>query len=107
MAGRVGLTPVPDDEELIQFLTGMIAADADLCDHHIIELRETIEETLKSEEPIEFAYARMINFLAEGIEVRELAHLCAAAMWRLHGQNNAEITSISGETDAEAKENGR
>ena len=104
MAGHIGLIPVPDDEELSDFIRKMIENDSEACDRHTAELAETIEVTQEAEEPEEFAYARMLNFL-ESLEDKDLIHLCAASLWRIHEMNKtpdkANLIAIQPETDKE------
>ena len=105
MAGHIGLVPVPDDGELSDFIRKMIVSDSEQCDRHTAELAETVEVTREMEEPEEFAYARMLNFLADNLEQKELIHLCAAALWRIHNLNQtpdkANLIAIQTETDQE------
>ena len=104
MAGHIGLVPVPDDGELSDFIRKMIVSDSEQCDRHTAELAETVEATREMEEPEEFAYARMLNFL-ESLEEKDLIHLCASALWRIHEMNQtpdkAKIIAIQPETDTE------
>lgn len=105
MAGHIGLVPVPDDGELSEFIQKMIANDSETCDRHAAELAETLQFTQEANEPEEFAYARMLNFLADSLEQKELIHLCAAAMWRIHNLNQtpdkANLIAFPTETDKE------
>ncbi|ACI12479.1 hypothetical protein PBI_DAMIEN_59 [Mycobacterium phage Damien] len=101
MAGHIGLTPVPDDGELSEFIQKMIDSDQETCDRHMGDLAETVEFTVRDSEPETFAYARMVNFLTDSMEAGELVHLCAAALWRLYGEsrNQGNVVPIQPETD--------
>lgn len=80
---RIGLVPVPDDNDLTGFLRKMIENDTEMCNDHLSDLTDTISDTASRSEPREFAYAKMVNFLSEGIEFKDLVHTCAAAMWAI------------------------
>jgi translation initiation factor 2B subunit (eIF-2B alpha/beta/delta family) len=90
VVGRIGLTPVPDDEELLRFLKKTISHDTDHLEEVMADLMGSVEETLSKEQPEEFVYAKLMNFLAS-LERPVRIHLCAAALWKLHGQENATL----------------
>lgn len=83
MIGKIGLEPVPDDEEILEFIRKMIMRDLNSTKRHLQELSETIETTVEIGEPADFAYAKMLNFLSEQIDLRDLIHLAASAMWSI------------------------
>lgn len=91
---RIGITVIPDDAELAKYLEELSIQNQTLCEGILIELRETVTGTLAEDQPEIFAYAKMLNFLASLSKI-ELNNLCAAALWKLHGQNNAEIIPLS------------
>lgn len=97
-----GLTPVPDDSALAGFLGERIAEDWIACNQLLEELDDTINDTEIGNIPVEFAYGKMLNKFRD-IEPHELVNIAAAAMWRLHGQNNAVVTVIRTETDTDAR----
>lgn len=87
MANFIGLVPVPGDKPLGEFIKTLIDKDFELLRQKIIELNDTITETLEAEpeQPIEFAYAKLMNYLAKGISHPDLIHLCASALWHYGG----------------------
>lgn len=97
MTDHVGLVPVPSDGELVPFLQKMIDDDTASLDLHTAEVEDTIDDTVENQgQPIEFAYAKMLNFLAndEMMSRLELVHLCAAALWKLHEDDNQPIVEL-------------
>ncbi|AAN02117.1 gp63 [Mycobacterium phage Barnyard] len=95
MTRRIGFEPVPDftDEELVQFLQKTITNDTDHLEEVLIDLLGTVEETRANGQNVEFAYAKLMNWLT-GLPKPVRIHLCAAALWKLHGQENAEIRPL-------------
>ena len=79
----IGLSPAPKDEDLLEFLKTLVQKDRRSLEETITELLKTIVETRETDQPISFAYAKLLNYLSQGIQYRELVHLCAAALWRL------------------------
>lgn len=91
MTGPTGV-PGPDNATLAGYFATMITKDTEEIDRHLVELSDTVVDTETKAEPIEFAYAKMVNYFgSDDITVPELVHLCAAAIWKLHGQENAQI----------------
>jgi hypothetical protein len=86
--------PKPDDEEISKYLESKSIKDFDECQAVLVELAETIFYTFQNEEPKIFAYGRLLNYLTDGVERETLTRICAAALWKLYGQNNAEIKVI-------------
>ncbi|AZS12599.1 hypothetical protein HWB99_gp063 [Mycobacterium phage DrLupo] len=92
MTRRIGFEPVPDftDAELVEFLKKTITNDTD----HLLEILEdligTVEETKANGQAEEFAYAKLMNYLTQ-LPKPVRIHLCAAALWKLHGQENADL----------------
>lgn len=102
MTRRIGFEPVPEftDAELSEFLRKTISHDTDHVDELLVDLAETIEETKANGQEIGFAYAKLMNYLA-GLEKPVRIHLCAAALWKLHGQENAELHVLQYERETE------
>lgn len=100
MSNRIGLDVVPEfsDEELLGFLKKTIFHDTEHCEEVLKDLIGTTDETKENGQSEEFAYAKLMNYLA-ALPKPERIHLCAAALWKLHGQNNAEIHALPLETD--------
>lgn len=88
--GRIGLTPVPDDAEIVGFLQKTISHDRDHLEEILLDLSGTVFETQEKGQPKDFAYGKLMNYLAS-LPRPVRIHLCAAALWKLHGQENAEI----------------
>jgi hypothetical protein len=93
------LTPIPDDAALAEHLRDRITEDTGLMETYLGELGETIEDCEIGGMPIEFAYGKMLNKFRE-IDPLELVCIASAAMWKLHGQENAEVTALRTETDS-------
>lgn len=98
MARRIGLKPVPNDTQLAEFLNQAISENEKLLNETLDELKETITDTINKNEPEVFAYGKMCNYLASLSPVERIA-LSAAALWRLYGQGNAKIYSITEQKD--------
>lgn len=81
MGDVIGLVPVPGDKPLGEFIETLIKRDREFLNKKLIELEDTIRETKESEQPDNFAYAKMLNYLAKGISHPDLINLCAAALW--------------------------
>jgi hypothetical protein len=92
---RIGLEPVPDftDAELSEFLKKTISHDLDHLEEVLVDLIGTVQETKENGQEIGFAYAKLMNYLAS-LPKPVRIHLCAAALWKLHGQENAEIHAL-------------
>lgn len=83
MGDVIGLVPVPGDKPLGEFIESLIVRDTVLMDEKVQELHDTIKETLESDQPEEFAYAKMLNYLAKGVPHPDLISVCAAALWHI------------------------
>jgi hypothetical protein len=86
--GRVGAHPIPSDEELVSFLKDMRTADAEELKQLLEELKITDNDSV--DEPEVFTYARLINYLGNGIDTTQLMHIAAAAVWQVYGQEDNE-----------------
>lgn len=85
MVNHIGLVPVPGDEPLSEFIEKMIKGDTELLGKKLGELDLTVKETKEQDQPDNFAYAKLMNYLATVISHPDLIHLCAAALWEIHG----------------------
>lgn len=90
--GRVGNTPAPSDEELVSWLLKMRENDATELESLLAELKNTDADTQAGGEPEVFVYARLMNYLGNGINETELMHMCAAAVWQVYGQQEKDGT---------------
>jgi hypothetical protein len=86
--------PSPNDEEISKHLESKSLKDLEECQAVLVELAETIFYTFQNEEPKIFAYGRLLNYLTDGVGRETLIRICAAALWKLYGQGNAEIRAI-------------
>jgi hypothetical protein len=102
MSDRIGLDVVPDftDAELLGFLQKTIFHDTQYCEEVLADLIGTTDETKEKGQSEEFAYAKLMNYITD-LPKPVRIHLCAAALWKLHGQNNAEIHALPQETDTD------
>ena len=80
---RIGPVPVPDDENLSEFIKGIIQQNHSIVVEKLGELGDTVRETLSENQPKEFAYAKLLNYLSAQ-DTPELIHLCAASLWKLY-----------------------
>lgn len=81
MTDHIGLDAVPDDENLIKWLRVKFGlANVELLEYQQ-EFNEVVELTKENDEPIEFAYARLLNNLATKTEP-ELIRMLSAFIWR-------------------------
>ena len=86
MGNIVGLTAVPEDDDLVDFIKSLIRNHRGLLLITKEELQETLAQTEEAGEPQVFGYAKLMNFLAQGIAEPDLVNLCAAALWELYKQ---------------------
>lgn len=82
---HIGLTPVPDDVKIETFLKDIIYKNREEMENFLKELIKTVDETEDSGQPNEFAYGKMMNYLAteESVTQPWLINMLAAAMWEL------------------------
>lgn len=83
MGNVIGLTPVPDDKPLEEFINELIEKDVELLAEKLDELLGSIEETEEEKQPKVFAYAKLMNYLAKGVTHPDLIHICCAALWEI------------------------
>lgn len=78
---RIGLRPIPDGN-IAEFLEQLIKDHCEQADDVVEELNETIKETEDSGQPSEFAFGKLLNYLATKSQP-ELIEICAGALWNL------------------------
>lgn len=77
---RIGIRAIPDDADIAKFLESLIQEYNKKTIEKVKELNETIKETENSGQPAEFAFGKMLNYLAT-LEKPELIELLAGALW--------------------------
>lgn len=60
--------------------------DASELESLLAELKNTDADTQAGGEPEVFVYARLMNYLGNGINTTELMHIAASAIWQVYGQ---------------------
>jgi hypothetical protein len=78
---RIGIRAIPDDADIAKFLQKLIEEYDEKVGVQKQELADTIEQTIRNDEPPVFAFAKMLNFLAT-LEKPELIELLAGLLWR-------------------------
>lgn len=87
MAGRVGLEPVPDDENIANWLTERSLKHEEIVGEVLTGIEGLRAEVKEDGEPDIFAYGKLLNFLAsEEVSQPELIAICAGALWWLHDE---------------------
>ena len=77
---RVGLRPIPEDVDIAEFLYATMQEYRNKAKEKVKELDDTIEETIRSDQPPIFAFGKMLNYLAT-LEKPELIELLAGSLW--------------------------
>lgn len=77
---RIGIRAIPDDADIAKFLSELIDEYQEKSREKSVQLEETIEQTIRSNEPPVFAFGKMLNYLAT-LEKPELIELLAGVMW--------------------------
>ena len=85
MIRHIGLTPVPKDANIEEFLNNVIKENREEMESFLKELIKTVAETETSGQPSSFAYGKMLNYLAreESVTQTWLINMFASAMWEL------------------------
>jgi hypothetical protein len=105
MGDVIGLTPVPDDKSLSEFIQEVIVQDNNYLVDTLEELQDVIESLQENNNYSNFAYAKLLNYLnpnferaddLEPITQNELIHLCAASLWYLNTLGNIPERSGDG-----------
>jgi hypothetical protein len=84
---RIGPKIILSDDQIERFLKDQCNEHYKLLQEKMGELNDTIEETEKEEQPMEFAYAKLLNYL-NAQDTPTIIYLCAAAMWELLWNTN-------------------
>lgn len=84
MTNESGLSPVPnipDDESMVNYLNKLFAEANE--EYWVIyhEFQEVVEMTKENGEPIEFAYARLLNHLAD-MDAPVILRALSSVIWR-------------------------
>lgn len=81
---HVGLTPIPTDANVTEFLQQLWAEHNEQLSTIVGELQQTIAQTEDVGEPDIFAYGKLLNYLASSeVTKPDLIRLLAAALWEL------------------------
>lgn len=83
---RIGPRSIPPDADLKELLSELIKENGIVLIQKGAELIDAIQEFEQNNEPREFAYGRLLNYLNAQAKP-ELIYLCAAAMWELYGSD--------------------
>jgi hypothetical protein len=87
MDGRVRPEPVPDDENIAEWLDEKEEIHEAIVNEMLDAINGVIDQTRSEGEPDIFAYGKLLNYLAStDIKQPELIAICAAALWWLHGE---------------------
>lgn len=82
MADKVGLSSVPDDANLIEWLNSLyVDANNELLDY-LKEWNEVVDMTKEDNDPIEWAYARLLNNLSS-LDNPKLIRMLSAFIWNM------------------------
>lgn len=79
--GRVGIRAVPADTDIAIFLDKLMEEYKQISDEKEKELADTIEQTIRDNEPPIFAFGKMLNYLAQ-LEKPELIEILAGTLWK-------------------------
>ena len=84
MEKRVGFQIVPEDVNVAEFLEEIKTAHEDKLEGILQQLLDTIKETKNNNQPVIFAYGKLLNYLASGtLSELEVHKILAAALWEL------------------------
>lgn len=81
MAPIESVPHIPDDETMVKYLNGRYAEGNEEFLVIFNEFQEVVQLTKDNGEPIEFAYARLLNHLAE-LDAPVLLRALSAIIWR-------------------------
>ena len=79
---RKKLRPLPGDEDVKKYMVEIITENSEMLSKVMKELFDTISQTRKEDQPKEFAYGKLLNYLAAQ-KGPEIINLCAAALWEI------------------------
>lgn len=84
MDKRIGFQVVPDDVNIAEFLEETKSGHEDRLEEILQQLLDTIKETKNNNQPVIFAYGKLLNYLASGaISEPDIHKILAAALWEL------------------------
>jgi hypothetical protein len=78
---RIGIRAVPDDADVAKFLGKLQEEYAEKAAEVEEQLTDTIEETIRENQPPIFAFGKLLNYLAT-LEKPELVELFAGLIWK-------------------------
>jgi len=82
MERHVGLTPIPTDANVEEFLEELWLEHYEELATILSELQQTIAQTEDAGEPAIFAYGKLLNYLASSEVMKPtLIRLLAASLW--------------------------
>ena len=80
----MGLTPVPSDDQLSEWLQQQIDENDEILYVVLGDLQLSIEDKKEKGEPVNFSYGKLLNYLAsEHFTEPDRIRLLAAALWEL------------------------
>lgn len=79
---KIGIRAIPDDADIAKFLARTIQEYQYKFNIERQALKDTVEQTIRDNEPPIFAVGKMLNYLAS-LEKPELIEILAGAMWSL------------------------
>lgn len=85
MIREIGLTPVPQNVNIEDFLQEIMKQNDDQLEEFISELHDTVKETTEAGQPFIFSYGKLLNYLAreESITQPWLINAFSIAVWKL------------------------
>lgn len=78
---RIGIRAIPDDADIAKFLAQLTNEYADKVCEVDDQLKDTIDETIRQNQPPIFAFGKLLNYLAT-LEKPELIELVAGLLWK-------------------------
>lgn len=78
---RIGIRAVPDDADIAKFLGAMIEENQEKRIEVENQLRDTVDETIRQNQPPVFAFAKLLNYLAT-LEKPDLIELLSSCLWK-------------------------
>lgn len=83
---------IASDTQLAGLLITRNEADKEKLWETLDDLKSVIQEAETNNEAPIFAYGKLINYLSEGVSRRDLASVCASALWEINknGWMNSE-----------------
>lgn len=78
---HIGIRPVPDDADIAKFLSQLVDEYQTHREDVEQQLKETVEETIRANQPPVFAFGKLLNYLAT-LEKPELIELLSSVLWK-------------------------